>query len=158
MHQKNIKSINKRLFYFVLILTTTMAVGCASFQEIKINNVSNVTLKGINNNVVTFDITASIENPNPYRIKVKPLELKVMLGDQTELGKVKPMDRLIIAKKSTMNYTISVPIEVSNILSLGSAFNMFSGKTPDLRITGKIRASTWLYGKTFEFNGYKLTR
>jgi LEA14-like dessication related protein len=158
MYQENIKSINKRLFYFVLVLITTIAVSCASFQEIKINNISNVTLKGINNNVVTFDITASIENPNPYRIKVKPLELKVMLGDQMELGKVKPLDRLVIDKKSTKNYTISVPIEVSNILSLGSAFNMFSGKTPDIRLTGKVKASNCLYGKTFEFIGYKLVR
>jgi hypothetical protein len=157
MYQENIKSINKRLSYFVLILTITIAVSCASFQEIKINNVSNVELKGINNNVVTFDITASIENPNAYRIKVKPLELKVMIGDYTELGKVKPMD-LVIAKKSTKNYTISVPIEITNMLSLGSAFNMFSGKVPDLRLTGKIRASTFLYGKTFELNGYKLVR
>jgi len=158
MYQENIKSINKRLFYFVLVLITTISVSCASFQEIKINNIGNVTLKGINNNVVTFDITASIENPNSYRIKVKPLELTVMLGDQMELGKVKPMGRLVIDKKSTKNYTISVPIEVSNILSLGSAFNMFSGKTPDIRLTGKVRASTWLYGKTFEFKGYKLDR
>jgi LEA14-like dessication related protein len=158
MYQENIKSINKQLFYFVLILTTTIAVSCVSFQEIKINNVSNVTLKGINNNVVTFDITASIENPNAYRIKVKPLELKVMIGDQTELGKVKSMDHLVIAKKSTKDYTISVPIEITNMLSLGSAFSMFSGKTPDLRLTGKIRANNFWYGKTFELNGYKLTR
>jgi hypothetical protein len=156
MCQENLKSINKRLLYFVLVITSTMVISC-TFQEIKVNNVSKVELKGINNNVVTFDITASVENPNAFRIKVKPVELKVMIGGQTELGRVKEMGPIKLAKKSTKDYTIRVPIEITNIQSLG-AFNMFSGKMPDLRLTGKIRVSTLFYAKTFELNEYKLVR
>jgi len=68
------------------------------------------------------------------------------------------MDPIKLEKKSTKDYTISVPIEITNIQSLGAAFNLFSGKMPDLRLTGKIRASTLFYSKNFEFNGYKLVR
>jgi LEA14-like dessication related protein len=152
---KNIISLNKRLLYFVLIVTSTLFVSC-SFQEIKINNVSKVELKGINNNIVTFDITASIENPNKFRIKVKPIDLKVLIGDRTELGTVKQIDNFVIDRKSTKDYTISVPIEITNMMSLGPAFGMFSGKMPDIRLTGKVRGSTLFYRKTFELNGYKL--
>ena len=149
---------NNKCYGFVLLTAFIILSGCYTIKEVKIGNVSKVELKGMNNNVVSFDLTLPIENPNNLRVKVKVEDLKVMLGNK-ELGTVKQMDKIVIARNSKQEYTIRIAVEITDPQGgMNSAFSFFSGRQPDIRLTGKVKASAFFYRKTFELNDYKLVQ
>jgi len=155
---KPLKKRNNQWGCFVLAISFITLTGCSAIKEVIIGNASKVELKGMYNNVVTFDLTLPIENPNNFRVKVKVKDLKVMLANN-EIGKVKQMDKFVIARKSKKEYTVRIAVELTDAKSgLNSALGFFSGQQPDIRLTGKVRASTLFYRRTFELNNYRLVR
>lgn len=135
-----------------------IAYSCSSVEDLKIGSLKDIEFKGLNDNVVTFQITAPIENPNHFRLHIKGSDLSVSLENK-EIGKVKQMDELVIQAHSFNDYTVQIKVEVKDISSLmGSAMQLFSGTTPDIKITGKLKVRSFLYQRTISITDYKLVR
>jgi LEA14-like dessication related protein len=151
-------TIKSRCNCFFCLLVLLISVSCSDIKEIRVGEARKIDVISLNNNILTLDILLPIENPNSFRLKVKDGDLKVMLGKNT-LGKVKQMNALIIPGKSTKEYTLRVTIEITDLKgSLLSAFSLLSGKTPELSLTGTIKARSLFYNKTFKVENYPLSK
>ena len=143
---------------FTVIFISTVLTSCFSLQELKIGEIKNIQMKGLNNNLITLQITLPIENPNPYRLKIKSSDLKVVVN-KNEVGKIKQMENLIIPGKSSKDYDVRVVVEITNIAGgLMSAYKLVQGSNADIRLSGKIKVQSFLYFKTIDIEEYKLTR
>jgi LEA14-like dessication related protein len=147
------KLVKSSFFLFLIVLL--VITGCSGLKEVKIGKVKDVEFKGINNNVITLAIVVPVENPNPYRIKIKSSDLKVLTGDR-ELGKVKQMEDILIDGKSSRDYPVQVSVELTDIKSsIMSVYKLFNSKI-DLRLTGKVKVRYLFYSKTFKMEDYQL--
>ena len=143
--------------FFTLVVCTLLYTSCVTIQEVKIGNVRNVEVKGLNNNVITIDLMLPVENPNNYRLKVTDANLKVTSGNK-EFGKVKQMSDLTISKKSSKTYPVRVGIELTNVNDgLLSSLWMISMKSLDLRLSGSIKVKSLFYRKTFVLKELKIS-
>lgn len=140
---------------FIMAITI---MGCVKLEELKIGEIKNVQMKGLNNNLITLQITVPIENPNPYRLKIKSGDLKVFVNNN-EVGKIKQMENLVISAKSSKDYSVKIVVEITNLTGgLASAYQLVQGNNADIRLSGKIKVQSFLYFKTIEIEDYKLTR
>jgi LEA14-like dessication related protein len=143
---------------FSIVFISTVLTSCFQLQELQIGEIKNIQMKGLNNNLITLQITVPIQNPNPYRLKIKSGDLKVMVNN-TEVGKIKQMENLVISGKSSKDYTVRVVVEITNIVGgLASAYKLVQGSNADIRLSGKVKVQSFLYFKTIDVEDYKLTR
>ena len=143
---------------FSIVFISTVLTSCFQLQELQIGEIKNIQMKGLNNNLITLQITVPIQNPNPYRLKIKSGDLKVMVNN-TEVGKIKQMENLVISGKSSKDYNVRVVVEITNIAGgLASAYKLVQGSNADIRLSGKVKVQSFLYFKTIDVEDYKLTR
>lgn len=139
-------------FFPLFLLLVIFASSCSSFKEIKIGNLRNLEVKGFENNKLALEVKLPVENPNPYNVKVKDANIRVMNGD-SELGRVVQMDNLVISGNSNKEYPVNLTVELTGIKKddLFSVFKIFSNKA-GLRIAGEIKASYLLYNKSIKID------
>lgn len=141
----------------VIFMAITIS-SCINLEELQIGEIKNIQMKGLNNNLITLQITVPIQNPNPYRLKIKGGDLKVSVNNN-EIGKIKQMENLVISAKSSKDYDIRIVVEITNITGgLASAYRLVQGNNADIRLTGKIKVQSFLYFKSIEIEDYKLNR
>lgn len=146
-------------FVNILILAIVLAAtsGCSKIERLKVGSVRNVSFKGMANNTINLEVTVPIENPNSFRLKIKNADMKVT-SNGTEIGRIKQMDDLVIAGKSTKEYPVNVSIELTNLGGgLLSAMRLFNSKT-DLRMNGTVKVRSFIYARTVKVEDYKLVR
>lgn len=148
-----------RLFAILTILVSLFIFySCANIEEIKIGAIKEVEFKGMNDNILTFQIVAPIDNPNHFRLHVKSSDLVVFLGN-TEVGKVKEINNLDIESHCQKDYPVVISVQINDLKSLmGPAMQLMSGKNPDVRLTGKIKVRSFLYQRTISVSNFKLER
>ena len=74
---------------------TFLLFSCSGIEEIKVGNIRNIELKGINNNVIDVELTLPVENPNSFNVKLKDANLKVT-NVETLVGTITQMDEIVI--------------------------------------------------------------
>jgi LEA14-like dessication related protein len=132
----------------LLAFAVFLFVACTGLKEIKIGSPRNIEVKGFENNKLSLEIILPVENPNPYKVKVKDADIRIMNGD-TELGKVVQMNDMAVAGKSARDYPLQVTVELTGLKgNIFSIYKIFAGKKNNIRITGKIKAGYLLYRKT----------
>ena len=134
---------------------TFFLFSCSGIEEIKVGNIRNIELKGINNNVIDVELTLPVENPNSFNVKLKDANLKVT-NVETLVGTITQMDEIVISAKTTKDYTIHVKVSLDgrdiNLLSIYSLFN----NKPDLRLSGTIKVRSSLYRGKIKIKDYQL--
>lgn len=142
----------RRFALFLFAVSILVFAGCSGFKEVTVGNIKKLEVKGFENNKLALQIVIPINNPNPYRVKIKDSGIRVMNGG-TELGKVSQMDKFAISGNTSRDYPVNVTLELtglknSNVFTLYRVLN----NSTDLRISGVIKASYFLYTKAFKFD------
>ena len=148
--------MSRRLFSIWLLgCFTFLLFSCSGIEEIKVGNIRNIELKGINNNVIDVELTLPVENPNSFNVKLKDANLKVT-NVETLVGTITQMEEIVISAKTTKDYTIHVKVSLDgrnvNLLSIYSLFN----NKPDLRLSGTIKVRSSLYRGKIKIKDYQL--
>ncbi|MDP4208729.1 MAG: LEA type 2 family protein [Bacteroidota bacterium] len=147
------------VFATILILALVLAAtsGCSKIERLKVGSVRNVSFKGMENNAINLEVTVPIENPNSFKLKIKNADMK-LTSNGTEIGRIKQINDLVIAGKSTKEYPVNVTVELTNLNGgLLSAMRFFNSKT-DLRMNGTVKVRSFIYAKTVKVEDYKLVR
>jgi len=134
---------------------TFLLFSCSGIEEIKVGNIRNIELKGINNNVIDVELTLPVENPNSFNVKLKDANLEVT-NVETVIGTITQLDDIVISAKTTKDYTIHVKVTlVGRNINLLSIYSLFNNK-PDLRLSGTIKVRSSLYRGKIKIKDYQL--
>jgi LEA14-like dessication related protein len=102
------------LFFVPFVLSS-----CWSYEEVELKSVDNVRLVGLSPTTLSLEISATIDNPNDYNIKIKDPDIDVYI-EGNKVGKLKIDEALVLKKATSEQYT--VPIHTKLDGSLGSLF------------------------------------
>lgn len=134
-----------------MLLVATVS-SCSPMKGVTVSKVESMELGSLEGNKVNINLVARVENPNKRNIKIKKVDLDVMMGKQN-LGKLTLKEKVVIIRNYSGDVPATVVLELKNMLMGGSL--LLSGNPEKLaskiRISGKIRVKVGLFGKNFYF-------
>jgi len=80
-------------------------------QEVELVAVEKIELVNMKNNVLSFDVSATLDNPNSFNIKMLDSDLDLYLDDKL-MGKAHLLKSIHIKKKSNETYKFQVETDV----------------------------------------------
>ena len=140
------KSIISLLFFSLLFS------GCLRYEEIKIVKITDVSYQEFRGNTLKLAITATVNNPNYFNVKIKNANMDLRLNDRV-LGTVTQMEQIELAGRKQQDYKIHVSIEMKDLLSnLLSLPRMLMNEQRNLNLSGTVDVKSFLHSKTFQVN------
>jgi Late embryogenesis abundant protein len=128
-------------FWAGLCLLLVLGVGCAAPKELVFNGVSKFAINRDNDDEkLRIQMTAAVENPNNFRIKVLDYNLDLYING-AKVGRVESKENRLLRKKCQSEVPFSVDTSVGGLFSGLGAVLMGLGK-PDLqiRLVGDVKA------------------
>lgn len=145
----------KNRFFVILFGLTAVILTSCNLEPVSIQKLGKIEMKGFNLREATLDVTATIYNPN-MQIKVKNSNLKVFLNG-AETGRIIQTEPLVLAGKTSRDYTVRIKVELNNMnAGLTSAIGLFSGRKPEIKVSGPIKVGTFFYSKTIQLDDFKI--
>lgn len=138
--------------YLIITLLSLLALfsGCSGFDEVKLLNVKDVTYQEFKGNVLRLAITATVDNPNRFKVKFKEAHMDLRLNDRV-IGTVTQIEPITIAGRTQKDYKIQVSIEMKDMLSnLMNLFRLLMNESKNLNLSGTVHVKSFMYSKTFE--------
>jgi len=146
---------SKFSWILIFIVSVFLLSGCSAVEEITVGNIRSVELKGINNDVITLELTAPVNNPNSFKVKLKDADLKVTNGEAL-VGTIKQMDDIIIPAKSNQECTINIKVQLANFKgNLLAIYGLFNNRR-DLKLSGTIKVRAFPYFGKIKIKDYQL--
>ena len=133
-----------------LLLFLALFSGCSGFGDVKLLNVKDVTYQEFKGNVLRLAITATVDNPNRFKVKFKEANMDLRLNDRI-IGTVTQMEPITIAGRTQKDYKIHVSIEMKDLFSnLMNLFRLLMNEPKNLNLSGTVHVKSFLYSKTIQ--------
>jgi len=144
-----------RLLFFGVFLAVLSA--CGTMQSVTVSKMGDVQVSSLEGNKVNISMVASVNNPNHKKITIKKVDFDANMGKQ-HLGTLSLKNSVVIPKEYNGDVSAIIVLELHNMLMGGSL--LLSGNPQKLaekvKVTGKIRVKTGLFGKSFRFKDQSL--
>ena len=141
----------KKHFFIILFFMALLFSGC-SYEEVQLIGIKDVTYQEFNGSVLRLAITATVNNPNRYNVKIKNANMDLRLNEKV-IGTVAQMEQIDLASRKQQDYKIQVSIEMKDILSnMLSLYRVLMNEPKNLNLSGTIQVKSFLYSKTFQVN------
>lgn len=133
-------------FLTLMVLVTGLS-SCVTFKEPEFKSMDGYTFDGMEGKQVKFKLKATVYNPNPYALKVKPSQVSIFAEDKLygtlKLEKTQKMKR----KKDTQ---LEVPLcfELADGAMMGLVLLMRKEKI-NIKIDGKVKGGVYFISKKF---------
>lgn len=128
---------------FVIIVT-----ACSNFEEVKVGSPAGLRINRLRASEINLEVLLPIENPNNKKFKVTTIDLDVSLNEHY-LGKIRNVDQVLIPGKSKDIYTLSLEIEMNNLLSsVFSVLNILASRRVKLEIKGFLKVRSGIFTMT----------
>jgi LEA14-like dessication related protein len=153
---KSIVNLRQSVHIIKYIVLTICFTACTGFSELKIGDVSNVEVKGFEENSFLVTVKLNVDNPTHHKIRVTDINSKVFLNNQY-IGKIVSVEQIEIPANSIDDYSIVLRVRLTNIL--GTAFAMMQlsdGNRVNVRLEGDITVHTMLLKKKIQINESRL--
>ena len=138
--------------YLIIIILSLPLVfsGCYSFEEIKLVNIKDVTYQEFKGSTLRLAITATVDNPNRFAVKIKNANMDLRLNDRI-IGTVSQIEQVELAGRKQSDYKVHVSIEMKDMLSnLTGLFRVLMNDTKNLSLSGSVHVKSFLYNKTIQ--------
>lgn len=132
---------------FAFIIGAFLLTGCFDYDDVVYQGIESVKIGKISEGKTPISFNIKLDNPNNYKIKIKPSDLTVYIGGK-ELGEVHLKQTLVIKKKSSNSYPLTIEAKLKDIAlsSISGLMEMATKKTVTIRFKGFVRGS--VYGVT----------
>ncbi|MCU0429464.1 MAG: hypothetical protein MUF42_05780 [Cytophagaceae bacterium] len=118
--------------------------SCASFKTPELNSIEDFGIK-TNNGGLGIQFTASISNPNAYRLVIKQAKLQVRLNNQS-LGSLDMNDKLVLKGRSDFKKSYVLQSSAENLLF--SLPGLLGSKKQEILVQGTIKGRVFIFSKT----------
>lgn len=127
---------------FGLILLLILS-GCGKVNDIKITGVSDVTFRGLKQNVVLLTLNIEIDNPNTRKISITEVNFKAWLNER-DFGTLSTSGVIALKPCSRSKYPVDVEIKLRTV---ADAFKLMGGNFEE--ILKRIEVEGYIKGKSF---------
>lgn len=133
--------------FLILAFCSFLLSGCFDYDDVVYQGFENIKISKPVQGQTTISFNIKLDNPNKYKIKIKPSDLTIFLGGQ-ELGEVHLKETLVIDKKSSKSYPLTIDAKIKDIAKsgLGGLIELATKQTVSIRFKGFVRGS--VYGVT----------
>ena len=143
--------MKKCVYIIILLFIPLLFLGCG-YEDIQLISIKDVTYKEFKGNVLRLVITATVNNPNRYNVKIKNANMDLRLNDKI-IGSVTQMEQIDLAHRKQKDYKIQVSIEMKDMLSsIFSLYRVLMNEPKNLNLSGTVHVKSFLYSRTFQVN------
>ena len=140
----------KKYLVVFLLLSPFLFSSCLKFENIELISVKDVTYLEFRDNVLRLAITATINNPNKFKVKIKDADMELRRKDRI-IGSVTQMEQIELDGKSQKDYKIKIAVEIKDVMSgLTSLYRMLMNDTDNLNLSGSVHVKSFIYSKTYQ--------
>ena len=90
--------------WFVVASLLFLLSSCLEFDDVKFKGIESVKFPKIDQKEIVIDLSLKLDNPNNYKIKIKPSILDVYIGGKL-MGQIHMDDKLVIKKSQENSYS-----------------------------------------------------
>lgn len=135
----------------VLIAASTL-LSCNSLNDITITGADGFTMKGMENNNVSFMADIGVQNPSSVGFKVSEINLKATV-DGNYIGTLTSPDRIRIPARSDSSYRMNFSLEIASLLTGASTlYAITRRKQVTVVLQGYVKTRSWLIMKKVPVN------
>ena len=140
----------KKYLIIVLLSLPLLFSGCSGFEDVELVSIKDVTYQEFKGNILRLAITATVNNPNRFAVKLKNANMDLRLKDRV-IGTVTQVEQIEFDGRKQKDYKILVSIEVKDMLSnLINLYRVLMNEPKNLNLSGTVQAKYLLYSKTFQ--------
>ena len=141
----------KKHLFIILLFLPLLFSGC-SYEDVQLVNVRDVTYQEFKGNVLRLSITATVNNPNRFNVKIKNANMDLRLNDRV-LGSIMQMEQITLDGRTQKDYKIHVSIEMKDMLSnLMNLYRVLMNEPKNLNLSGTVHVKSFLYSKTIQID------
>jgi len=144
---KNLKTIACYLSFIIISIST---IGCMTYKEVEIIEVTDVSLKQFTAKGVEVEVAMQIKNPNNYNISIVDSDLELFAkGSRVGIAKVEKKITLLKKSNQIHRFIIKASLKDLGIGAIPLAMSVLGGEPIDIHIKGDIKAKAKGVGKRF---------
>ncbi len=134
------------------LLLATLFVSCVKVDDVEIKKIHGIEFKSMKDNVISFDIDASIYNPNSIQITIKEISLDVSTK-KLELGNIYTTDRIKLPANSETRQTFHLKTEIKDLFGTGlRLMNVLKSKNLNVHLKGHVKAKALMVSKKIKID------
>ena len=140
----------KRYLFVIILSMPLIFSGCLGFEDIRLVGIKDVTYQEFKGNNLRLAITATVDNPNRFDVKIKNANMDLRLNDRM-LGTVTQIEQIELIGRAQKDYKIQISIEMKDMLTnLIGLYRVLMNEPKNLNLSGTVQVKSLLYSKTFQ--------
>lgn len=142
-----------RSISLVLIASVLLVIqSCVKYEPVELVSINDANLVSITPEKATFNLNATVNNPNAYNIDVMAKNMKVFLNNEF-IGTADFKNKIHLEKNSSKKYTIhmesALPSDGNIDLGMITATSLMGGLK--VKVVGELKATAKGISKTVPF-------
>jgi len=143
---------NQKGWGYIIIGSLLLMISCGKMNEVEIQGADNFRYKGFKDNQVQFEADIKVVNPSHHKIKVKEIDMKLMVNDMY-LGRLQNAEEFQILPLSDEYIRIPFRLRITNIFTgISTISRLYNQKNLKVEVNGFVIAKTAFYRKRIEVN------
>lgn len=139
--------------WFSLLLLIFLAASC-DFKEVQFKGIENVQMPQISDSEILVGLTLKLENPNKFKIKIKPSAVDVYIEEKM-MGTIFLDKKVVLKKKQESSYTTQLRVKLADG-ALFSLLKYMARKEVPVRFKGKVKGSVFGISKKIDIDQTKI--
>jgi LEA14-like dessication related protein len=142
----------RSLLLKALLFSAVIITSCKGINDITITGADGFTMKGMENNKVSFMADIGVQNPSSVGFKVSEINLKATV-DGNYIGTLTSPDRIRIPARSDSSYRMNFSLEIASLLTGASTlYAITRRKQVTVVLQGYVKTRSWLIMKKVPVN------
>ena len=139
-----------KVWGYIFFGSLLIFISCGKMNEIEIQGADNFKYSGFKDNHVEFEADIKVFNPSHHKIKVKEINVKLLVNDMY-LGRLQNAEEFQILPHSDEYIRVSFRLRIANIFyGLSTISRLYNQKNLKVEVDGFVIAKTALYRKKLE--------
>jgi LEA14-like dessication related protein len=139
--------MDKKGWGYLTLCLLFLLVSCGKINEVEIRNADNLRYSGFRNNQVEFEADIQVNNPSHHKIKVKEIDLKLLVND------MQIAEEFQILPQSDEYIRIPFRLKIANLFTgLSTISKIYNQKNLKVELDGFVIAKTAFYRKKINVN------
>ncbi len=137
---------------YVVIGLLLIFISCGRIDELEIQGADNFRYNGFKDNHVEFEADIKVVNPSHYKIRVKEINMKLLVNDMY-LGRLQNAEEFQIKPLSDEYITVPFRLRITNIFyGISIVSRLYNQKNLKVEVDGFVIARTAFYRKKINVN------
>ncbi len=145
----------KLVIFFIL---SSVILNSCNVKEVEVGSIKSFNILNIDEEYVTIDLTADVNNPNNFSFTISKVDLDVSFNG-VKLGKINKVEKIKIPKNSSQEQHLIFKLKLEHIMKGSMLFipALLTNKAK-IKVTGYIKAAKFPFGKKIKVDYNKTTK